>query len=263
MRKLIIVLACTALASSLYAQRANRRAFTFTEVYGGLGSIHLAIEGNTDGQVVPRFFPGVSRFSAIESVKTGASGSLGFRHFLNQGFAFAAELTPASVSPLFIADLHGRFEFYLLKPYRGLAPYLFAGGGGMMALDTVQKSEVFTSGVAVTGIGIRFVTNSDWSHVLELGYRSSLTPMNEDRFGVTYWNSSYVMLQYRIALQLQGSQKYTRKGFVKRSRQEITASKQRKKFEQSKREIDPVAEKLSNRERRQIQRYLKRKRKQP
>ena len=262
------------------AQESNLRLFRFFELFGGIGTSHYFGDIGGSYNSWPGFLDRIDNFRDFDPLETRISLAFGTRYIFNRSFGVSGMVAPVWLSGsdygsskevrgwsfnTFMVEFSGQFEYYWLRPYSGFNPYLFAGMGGTARYTEAQfgakQTAFYTGNVLFTGMGFRYSNNKLWTHGGEVGVRYALSDYIEMFNGNTGKNDVYYLLQYRLSYQLTRGSIYNGKGLVRQSIWD------RMRFNKKKREGELESlmgvegqKELTEKDRRKIERYLKKKR---
>ncbi|MFH0760417.1 MAG: hypothetical protein V2A67_02795 [Bacteroidota bacterium] len=241
-----LVLLLISFGSNSFPQASNQRLFKYFEVYGGIGSSHFFgdIGGSSlhkpllQGPLSP-----LDNFLDFDPQSSRLSLSLGARYLFDRTFAVSAQIAPIWLSGsdkgsrynnsimyrdysfnAFLTEFHGQGEYYFLRRYTGVNPYVSVGFGGFVGRSRLSRPEqppleTLVNGLYLSGaFGLRFSKNKLWTSSIELGYRNGFLRKDFiELINSGYGNDCYYLIQYKLSYHLTRGSIYSRKGFVRRS----------------------------------------------
>jgi len=238
----LLILLLIATGSAAYPQASNVRLFRYFELYGGIGSSHFFgdIGGSSlHNPILKGPWKSFDNFLDFDPQSSRLSLSIGARYLFDRTFAVSAQLAPVWLSGsdqwsrynndsiqrnysfnTYMLELHGQAEYYFLRRYTGLNPYLAVGFGGFVGRSYLswQPTDEIINGLYLSGsVGIRFSRNKLWTSSVEIGYRNGIRKDFIEWINTGFGNDCYYLVQYKLSYHMNRGTIYTRKGFVRRS----------------------------------------------
>lgn len=280
-RKLITFIFILVVSNTLLScQESNRRLFRYFEVFGGIGTSHYF--GDIGGAYTewPGFLDHFDNFRDFDPLETRLSLSAGARYVFNKTFAASGQMAPVWLSGsdfgsqhqhrgyyfnTYMLEFSAQMEWYFLSKEAGWNPYILAGYGATARYTKAfyggETSASYTGGVLLSGFGFKISNNKRFTHAAELGFRYAISDYIEMYNGGTGKNDVYYIVQYKLSYHLTRGTIYTRKGLVRKSLWDQMRFKRHRNMTDEELWKATEATEMTDRERRKIERYLKRIRK--
>jgi len=240
----LLLLLLITVGNQAYPQASNLRLFRYFEVYAGAGTSHFFGDiggSNLHNPLLKGPLSFVDNFLDFDPQSSRTSLSLGTRYLFDRTFAVSGQIAPIWLSGsdegsrynngiryrdysfnTFMMEFHGQGEYYFLRRYTGLNPYIACGFGGFAGKTNLSKAGEIEShrieGLYASGaFGVRFSKNKLWTSSIELGYRNGIKKDFIEFVNTGYGHDCYYLLQYKLSYHLTRGSIYSRKGYVRRS----------------------------------------------
>lgn len=203
-----------------------------SEIFGGIGSTHYFGDVGGPSGTHTGFSALVDNFGLdLEQTKYG--GIIGYRYIRNNKIAFSAQLAPLLISGsdvnsrlelrgysfyTYVVEASARVEWFISDRVTGLAPYAFAGLGGI-AYNVKDMANQVWSGITFgnnfhLGMGFRLPSRSRFTHAIEVGFRYCSQDDIDLMKGPQAVGDTYYVFAYIVNLDLDRTFIYDHKGRI-------------------------------------------------
>jgi len=277
LRSFLFLVALQVNGLQVIGQTSNIRHFSYFEFFGGLGTSHyISNLPITENQTMtePKLSTGAI---GLGKINTRMTNSLGMRFQVDRILALSVQVQPVWLNsddrtlvntelqqdfrPM-LTEISGQAEFYWLQRLRGIDPYAYLGLGGLtwmrLNLDSELEKNNYSGLVGLGGLGFRLSSQGLFTHSAEFGLRYGINEDLSQFTEVGVWSNSYACLQYKLNYKLAGKGYYSKRGLVNRSlKQRINTRKNLENRNQEEILVDPGNMVLTKKERRKLDRHIK------
>lgn len=205
-----------------------------SEIFVGIGSTHYFGDVGGPSGTHTGFSALVDNFGLdLEQTKYG--GIIGYRYIRNDNIAFSAQLAPLLIAGsdvnsrlesrgysffTYVVEASARVEWFISNRVNGLAPYVFAGLGGI-AYNVKDRANQVWSGTSFgnnfhLGMGIRLPSRSKFTHALEIGFRYCSQDDIDLMKGPQAVGDTYYVLAYVVNFDFDRTFRYNYNGRIKK-----------------------------------------------